>query len=190
MSQMVFRACLFRWNAADQTMRLEPRFARIAEAQFKDGETYPLEVKEQRSSQEHRHYFAVINNAFDNISDEETLSVLSTPNKLRQWALICSGWCDVTVFGPMPYRTALNCAQRAAENFRRYDDYVEITVHRNRDDDGNLDGTANVVIKIAKSQSRVAMDKENFRASKRDVLDILAGQIHVKRKDLEKSALD
>lgn len=171
-------------------MILNPRYARVAAAQFRDGEDYPLEVKEQRSSAEHKHYFAVINNAFDNISDAETLELLSTPNKLRQWALIQSGWCDVTVFGPLPKKAAINAARTAAINFRSKDDYVEITMRSSHDEEtGEINGYA-VVIKTAKSQSRASMDKEDFRKSKTDVLDLLAGQIQVKRRDLERSAKD
>ena len=187
---MTFRPVLMTWRASDRTMVLVPRFARVAMAQFKDGEEYPLEVKEQRSSQEHNHMFAAIKNAFDHITDAETLEVLSTPNKLRQWALIQTGWCDVTVFGPLPNRSAINSARTAATNFRNKDDYVEISVRQAHDEEtGEINGWA-VVIKTAKSQSRASMDKEDFRKSKADVLDVLAGHIEVKRRDLERSAKD
>jgi len=182
----MFRPCIFTWNASDRTMRLAPYYAKIAAAQFRDGEDYPLEVREQRSSKEHNHYMAAVGNAHANIRDDETLALLSTPNKLRGWALIQTGWCDVTAFGPMPFRSAVNAAKKAAFNFRLGTEYVEVTLVRNRRDDGSLDGTANVVIKTPKSQSRAAMEKEDFRASKRDVLDLLSGQIEVKRSDLER----
>ncbi|MDO8534235.1 MAG: hypothetical protein Q7S17_05780 [Xanthobacteraceae bacterium] len=171
-------------------MRLVPRFARVADAQFADGEEYVLEVHEQRSSKEHNHMFAAIKNAFDHIDDPETLAVLSTPNKLRQWSLIVSGWCDVTLFGPLSKRAAIKSAQTAAVNFRNKDDYVEISVRQAHDEDtGEINGWA-VVIKTAKSQSRASMDKEDFRKSKTDVLEVLSGHIEVKRRDLERSAKD
>lgn len=187
---MTFRPCLFVWSKAERTMRLVPRFARVADAQFRDGEEYPLEVKEQRSSKDHNHYFASVKNAFDHVDHAETLELLSTPNKLRQWALIKTGWCDVTVFGPLPKRSAIASARTAAANFRAQDDYVEITMRPAHDEEtGEVEGWA-VVIKTAKSQSRASMDKEDFRKSKTDVLEVLAGHIEVKRRDLERSARD
>lgn len=187
---MTFRPVLMTWNARERTMTLVPRFARVADAQFKDGEEYPLEVKEQRSSKDHAHFFASVKNAFDHITDAETLEVLSTPNKLRQWALIQTGWCDVTVFGPLTKRAAMKGAQTAAINFRRKDDYCEITVRPSHDEEtGEVNGWA-VVIKDAKSQSRASMDKEDFRASKIAVLEVLSGHIEVKRRDLEKAGRD
>ncbi len=183
---MTFRPVLCTWSAADKTLRVVPRFGNIAAAQFNDGEEYPLTVIEHRSSAEHNHMFAAIKNAFDNINDAETLEVLSTPHKLRRWALIVSGWCDVTVFGPLSRTAAIKSAERAAANFRKSDDYVEVTVKKTVDEETNRPAWL-VVIKTAKSQSRASMRKEDFRASKKDVLDILAGQIHVKRRDLERA---
>lgn len=185
---MTFRPVLCIWRSASRTFELVPRFGNIANAQFRDGEEYPLEVKEHRSSAEHNHYFASVKNAWDNVRDAETLTILSTPNKLRQWALIQTGWCDATVFGPMSKRSAIAAATKAAINFRKNDDYVEVTLRRAHDEEtGELlkDGWL-VIIKTAQSQSRASMDKEAFRDSKRAVLDLLSGQIEVRRRDLEK----
>jgi len=187
---MTFRPVLFTWDAKEEVMRLVPRFRRVAQGQFVDSEEYPLEVKEQRSSKDHAHFFASVGNAFDHITDAETLEILSTPNKLRQWALIQTGWCDVTIFGPLPKRAAIKSARMAATNFRAQDDYVEISMRPSHDEEtGEINGWA-VVIKNAKSQSRASMDKEAFRASKIAVLEVLSGHIEVKRRDLERSGKD
>lgn len=183
---MTFRPCSFVWDEKAEVMRLEPRFRKVARAQYVDGEEYPLEVIEHRSSKDHAHYFASVRNAFDNINDPETLEVLSTPNKLRQWALIQSGWCEVTVFGPLSKRSAIKSAQTAAINFRKNDDYVEVSVRKTIDDETGREAWL-VVIKTAKSQSRAAMKKEVFRESKVAVLDILSGAIEVKRRNLEQA---
>lgn len=190
---MTIRTVLARWNAADLTFKVVNAYGRIARGQFVDGEDYPLDIKEQRSSAEHKHYWASVTNVWNHIQDEETKAILNTPSKLRQWALVQAGWCDVTVFGPLTKRAAINAARKAALHFRHFrgeDDYVEIVVRQSHDEEtGEIDGWA-VVIKTPKSQSRAAMDKEAFRASKRDVLDLLSGAIEVKRRDLEQSAKD
>ena len=185
---MTFRAVLFAWDG--QSMKPAPRFMALAMRQYVIGEEYPLEVVEERSSKDHRHYFAAIKNAFDHIDDAETLAVLNTPNKLRQFCLIMTGWNDTTIFGPLSKRAAIKSAQMAAINFRSKDDYVEISVRQCHDEEtGEINGWA-VVIKTAKSQSRASMDKEDFRKSKIDVLEVLSGHIEVKRRDLERSAKD
>ena len=147
---------------------------------------YPLEVIEHRSSKDHAHYFASVRNAFDNINDPETLEVLSTPNKLRQWALIQSGWCEVTVFGPLSKRSAIKSAQTAAINFRKNDDYVEVSIRKTVDEETGRQAWL-VIIKTAQSQSRASMKKEAFRESTVAVLDVLSGAIEVKRRDLERA---
>lgn len=186
---MTFRPVLMTWNARERTMKLEPRFARIADAQFEDGESYPMEVVEHASDKDRAHYFASIRNAWQNIRDQETLEVLSTPNKLRQWSLIVCGYCDVTVFGPLSRRSAIKSAETAAINFRKNDDYVEISIRKTIDEETQREAWL-VVIKTAQSQSRAAMKREAFRASKIAVLEVLAGHIEVKRRDLERSAKD
>jgi hypothetical protein len=183
---MTIRPVLAVWNEADLAFKVEPRFAKLARAQFRDGDSYPLEIVEHRSSKEHSHMFAAIKDAFDHIQDADTLEVLSTPNKLRQWCLINSGWCDVTVFGPVSKQSAIKSAQMAAINFRKNDDYVEITIRKAEDDAGKVGWL--VVIKTAKSQSRTSMKKDDFRASKKDILEVLAGTICVRRRDLEAAA--
>jgi len=155
-------------------MKLVPRFQSVANKQFEDGQEYPLEVREQRSSKEHAHYFASINSAWEHL-DEETLQALRTPNHLRKWALIATGWYEETQIGELTKRDATRMAVAA----RKLDEYAEIRVRR------GLGDTWSLVIRTARSQSRASMNKEDFRASKRDVLDVLSGHIHVTRKQLE-----
>jgi len=171
---MTFRPVLCTWRAASRAFELVPRFANVALAQFQDGEEYPLEVREQRSSKEHAHYFASVNSAWEHL-DEETLQALKTPEHLRKWALIATGWYEETQIGELTKRDATRMAVAA----RKLDEYAEIRVRR------GLGDTWSLVIRTAKSQSRSAMAKEDFRASKRDVLDVLSGHIHVTRKQLE-----
>lgn len=185
---MTFRTCMWTWNEADESMRLKPAFRRVAKAQFVDGEDYAMDVRERRSSREHNHYFAAVNEAWIHLNDESR-EKLNSPEKLRKWALIHVGRCDQSVFGPMPHRTALKWAQTAAVFFRRGEDYVEISVRPVYGDLGKRTGESLVIMKAAVSQSRASMDRETFRQSKREVLDLLAGKIEVKRSELEKAGV-
>lgn len=190
---MSFRPILATWNDLDLTFKVAPRYGRVAREQFADGEEYPLEVVEHRSSTEHNHYFASVKNAWDNINDPETINLLGGPNGLRHWALIQTGWCHTTPIGPMSKAAAIKGAHGAAENFRLWADgstaskhggsYIEVVIRP-------VDGGWVVIVKTPMSQSRAAMKKEAFRHSKRDVLEVLAGQIQVKRRELEQSAKD
>ena len=190
---MTFRPVLATWNDADLSFKVVARFGRLARSQFSNGEDYPLEVVEHRSSAEHNHYFAAIKNAWDNVNDEETIRLLGGPNGLRHWALIQTGWCYTVPIGPMSKAAAIKGAHGAADNFRRWSDemnsskqggsYVEVVIRP-------VDGGWVVIVKTPMSQSRAAMKKEPFRDSKKAVLELLAGQIQVKRRELEQSGKD
>ena len=152
----------------------------MADRQFKKGERYVLVPYDEVSQKERGFYFASINEAWGNLSGErpapDTPSPaerFKSPNHLRKWALIESGWCR--------------------ENFTVCDSQTRATqlaafIY-------NMDDTATVMVEdrvvrvwIARSQ-RVAPDAmsvEEWRKSKQDVLDILSGTIGVSRKALEK----
>lgn len=173
---MTFRVCGFIWDAKAEVMRLAPRFRRIAQEQFRDAEEYPLEVREHRSSKAHAFYFASIGDAWANLNDKSK-EVLQTANDLRGWALIQTGWCDQTVL-PCPDKdTAVKWAI-FARKMASAEGYAEIVAAKH-------DGQWYLRIRVPRSQSRAAMNKEEFTKSSRDVLDILAGTIDVTRKELE-----
>lgn len=146
------------------------RLAAYCEEQFGEGEVVTFERHEERSTQSHNHYFACINEAWQNLPEGDNR--FSTPEALRKWALIRGGYCTVNdVVLPTP-----EAAQTVAAFM------------------GNSEGTIIVVRDCvvrrytAKSQSMKAMNKDEFQRSKTDVLDIIAELLAVKRKELEKNA--
>lgn len=150
-------------------MRPSPRFVKLAQKQFEIGTEYPLEVHEQRSTAEHRHYFAAIREAWSNLNEDAT-ERYPTPDHLRRWALIKAGWYreNTTVCDSFDH------AMQLAAFIRKLDDFA-VVIQK-----GNV-----VKIYIAKSQSYQEMSKEDFQQSSRDVLEILSGQIGISRKALE-----
>lgn len=174
---MSFRPVAFTWDEKAEVMRLAPRFRRVAREQFRDSEEYPMEVREHRSSKSHAFMFASINDAWDHLSDANK-EILQTPEHLRKWALINVGWYDETLIDAGENEPGRKRAMQMAVFARRLDDFAEIKVIKH-------EGSWFLRIREAKSQSRASMNKEDFEKSKRDVLDMLAGQIDVTRKQLE-----
>ena len=174
---MSFRPVEFTWDEKAEVMRLAPRFRRVAREQYRDGEAYPLEVREHRSSRSHAFMFASISDAWDHLS-EANKEIIKTPEHLRKWSLINSGWYTETLIDAGENEPGRQRAMKMAAFSRKLDDYAEIKVIKH-------DGVWFLRIREAKSQSRASMGKEDFEKSKRDVLDVLAGTIDVTRKQLE-----
>ena len=147
-------------------------YAAQAARQFKPGETRILEVREERSGAAHRHYFAAVSEAFQNL-DERCTERLKTPDHLRKWALIETGFYDEVITDCGSHEVAL----RMAAFSRAIDDYAEIRVR------GNL-----LSIRRAKSQKVTEMDKEHFKRSSDAVLDLLSDMLHVSRTVLKQIA--
>lgn len=57
-------------------------------------------ITQQRSSPEHRYFFAVISRAFENNRAGPSLEECPTPEHLRAWLLIKAGHCDTQTFEP------------------------------------------------------------------------------------------
>lgn len=150
-----------QWDG--EVMRPLPRFARECDRRYVVGETYPLEVHEERSSNTHRHYFAALNDAWSNLP-EAVAPQFATVEHLRKWALIKSGFCDTRdhVCGTDAE------ARRLAAFIEPIDSYAVVEVR------GPV-----VRIHTAKSQSVRSMDKATFQASKQAVLDVVANLVGV-----------
>lgn len=163
------------WNG--EAMIPAKGYAARAEKQFMPFETYTLEVREERSSAEHNHYFAAVSDAFQNLSDEVT-DRIRTANHLRKWALIATGWFNEKITDCGSHEVALRMAAftRVLESGHP-GEYCEIIVR----------GPA-LVVRTAKSQSMREMNKEDFRKSKQDVLNLLSDMIGVNRTLLERHA--
>lgn len=165
----------FTWTD-DAVMKPSYRFLKLCDKQYVIGEKYMLEPADiQRSSASHAHYFACIDDTFGHLTPEQ-LQKLGTKRRLRQWALIETGWHNETIadFGSQDQAKAMAIYARKLVTNVRPDDYVEIIVR------GNV-----VVTRTAKSQAMNVMGKEDFERSKADVLALLADTIGVTKKQLE-----
>ena len=148
-----------------------PRVRRAADLTFVVGETYPMKVEEERSSNSHRHYFAAVNEAFHNLP-ESLVQDFPTPEHLRRYALIKAGICD---------SQTLVCAsaaeaRRVAAFMKPLDEFSIVTVNA---------GT--ITRYTAKSQSIRAMGKKEFQESKDKVLDVLSAMIGTTVSELERA---
>ena len=158
----------YTWNGE----AMIPKRPLAADRQFVVGETYRLDVIEERSVNTHHHYFAAVNEAWKNLP-EGRMEEFQTPEHLRKKMLIVAGYRD---------ERSIVCASKAealrvAAFIKPLDEYAIVIV---RD---------NVVIHLtAKSQSYRAMDKKTFQESKQAVLDHISAMIGVTAKQLEKNA--
>jgi hypothetical protein len=146
-----------------------PRAARYCDENFGEGEVVMMERHEERSAASHAHYFACIQEAWNNLPEADNR--FPNPEALRKWALIRSGYCtEASVVCDSPEQA------RAIAAFMGYTEGVVIVVRDN-------------VVKryVAKSQSLKAMNKQEFQQSKDLVLDTIAELIRVKRSKLEKA---
>ena len=125
---------------------------------------------DERSTEAHRHYFACINEAWNNWP--EGLKRYADPEDLRAAALIESGWCDTT---EMTLASPLEAARLAYE-LRRQKARSRVTVEGRH-----------LVWRVPVSQSLEKMGKRRFARSKSDVLDWLALQLGIPSEDLKEA---
>lgn len=161
-------AMVFDWDG--EAMR--PRHPRVADRHFVIGETYRLAVQEERSNASHGHYFAALAEAHTNLP-EEWAERLPTPEHLRRYALIRSGFADSQTFVASSKAEAV----RLAAFLRPVDEFAIVTVEG-----------STVTRYTAKSQSYRAMGKADFQASKDAVLSIAAAMIGVTTQALSEAA--
>jgi hypothetical protein len=170
---MTLHTLTFCWNG--EAMIPIERSAGIAKKQFTKDAFYVLEPHDPVSHKERGFYFASIKSAHDNLPPD-AVERYPTPEHLRKWALIKSGWrkenhtvCDSN-----------DDALRLAAFLRRLDDFAVVIVKESV-----------VQIFVARSQ-KVGnvedgfMTADEWKRSKQDVLDILSQQIGVTRRELEK----
>ena len=149
-----------------------PAHPKLAAQQFGEGEVVTLERREARSANSHRHYFACINEAWQNLPEHLAL-LFPSAEHLRKYCLIKAGYCN-----EMTIRVASKAeAVRSVVTVRALDTFC---VAEARD--------STVFIWTAKSQSMRAMGAREFQESKSKVLDALAALIGVERQALEHNA--
>lgn len=152
----------FWWDG--EAMQVRKGFQRQADAQYVIGEGYRLAPIEDRSDISHNHEFAWLREAWASLP-EALSGRFPNPAVLRKWALIQAGFCTVADH-VCQFKTE---AHRTAEILRaQTDDYAVVLI----------EGTVVRVLK-AKSQSRKAMDKAEFQASKTAVMEVIAGLLDV-----------
>ena len=131
-----------------------PGFRKRADAAFVVGQVYHMEPVEERSARTHRHYFALVNEAWQSMPDDFA-ERFPTPESLRKFALIKAGFADSRQIVAASRAEAL----RLAAFIRPMDEYAVVSVSE-----------AVVTVWTAQSQSMRAMGKERFKASKDGVL--------------------
>lgn len=152
---------LFQWTG--DSMVPVGRFARECDQHFTVGERYTLVTQEDRSAASHRHYFALVTEAWRNLP-EEIAERFPTSEHLRRYALIRAGFADQRQIVASSRAEAL----RLAAFVRPMDEYAVVAV----------DGTV-VTVWTAHSQNMRSMGKERFKASKDGVLHVLGQMIGV-----------
>ena len=160
----------FRWDG--EAMVPLAGFGRRCDQLFVVGEVYRLIEEHERSSASHRHYFAAINEAWQNLPDK-LAERFPTAEHLRKFALIKTGYHDSRQFVASSKAEAL----RLAAFLRPVDEYSLVTV-----------AGAVVTVWTAQSQSTKAMGKKTFQESKDHVLDFVAVLIGTDAESLRRAA--
>lgn len=135
-----------------------PGFAKRCDKELVIGEVLRWEQVQDRSAASHKHYFAVVRDAWSNLP-EALASEFTNPTHLRKHALIKAGYCTMTRIVCADESEAI----RAVLLFRGMDTYAICEV------DGNVMTTWR-----AKSQSMKSMGKAEFQKSKDDVLTVIS----------------
>jgi hypothetical protein len=148
---------MFTWDGES----FVPKHPRLADRHYVVGEDYRLIPHEERSTATHNHEFAWLKEAWMNLPEDLAMEY-PTPEHLRKRALIEAGYYDETIVDTGSNAAAL----RVAAFVRSMDDFALVFVRG-----------AYVVKRTAKSQSRRAMKKAEFQASKTAIMDIIAGML-------------
>jgi hypothetical protein len=145
------------------------RFLPTAKRQFQTEQKYRpgdwIVGEDVRSTAQHKRYFAALREAFDQLP-ETIARRWPTSEHFRHWLLIEANWKD---------EKEINCedethAKRLATFVRTETPFARITVATNP----RTGKKTIVVIERAMSQDYSAMDKETFKRSSDDVLDLAA----------------
>lgn len=146
---------IYQWDGL--SMVPMPRFQQKCDDQFVVGELYNLEIKEDRSANSHKQYFAAVREYWVNLP-ELIEDNFPTDEHLRKWALIKCGYYDERSMVASSKAEAL----RIASFVKPSDDFAIVTVNE-----------CVVQVFTAKSQSTKAMGKRVFQESKEAVLNFL-----------------
>lgn len=165
----------FKWDGEREVMVPSPRFVAICRKQFTNDVDYLMETVKPRSMKSHNRYFAALEEAFDNLSEEHAQR-FKTAEHLRAWALVHTGFCkeqDYTFETPEEAKlVALIVRSRSA--------YSVIVVSGN-------------AVKIFDAESQAvygpdAMAPERFKESSNAVLDLVATMARTTPAELNRNA--
>jgi hypothetical protein len=148
------------------------RFMKQIDAYFVVGEVYTFVEHHERSQASHAHEFAWLNEAWANLP-EAAAAQFPTSEHLRKFALIRTGFANRQDFPCGSKAEAL----RAKAMLAAIDDYAIVTV------EGTL-----VTRWTAKSQSRRAMNKQEFQDSKTAILEYVSSLLGVTPEELTRNA--
>lgn len=158
----------FAWNGE----ALVALNGKLADRHFVVGETYRMVEHHERTSATHRHYFACLADAWENLP-EHLAERFPTSEHLRKFALIRAGYRDERTI----VASSRAEARRLAAFVTPLDTFAIVTV-----------AESTVSVFTAKSQSHRAMGARDFQASKTAVLDVLANMIGVQPETLSREA--
>ena len=136
------------------------------------GEVHGWQMAEHRSKASHDHFFAIINEAWRNLP-EDMADDFPSPEHLRKWALIKSGFCSETRIACANNNEAMTLATKA----KAMDKYSIVAI----------DGKA-VTIWTADSQRRDAMGRQAFQEAKERALHIISNLLGTDIKILKEAA--
>lgn len=160
----------YQWDG--ESMVLLPRHRRQADQAFTIGEHYTLVEVKDRSPASHRHYFAMIKDAFASMPDHMA-GRWANAEHLRKEALIRKGFCDTRTFAASSNAEAA----RIVAFLRPKDSFAVYQI------------TGRVITEYtAWSQDYASMDRETFQRSKDAVIDYLAEALGVESAALAKQA--
>jgi hypothetical protein len=161
----------FTWNGE----AMIPMRAKAADKEFVIGQRYWLEEISDRSWISHRHEFAWIKQAWDNLP-ESFAEMFPSPEHLRKAALIATNWHRETIIDA----GSRAAAARVAAYARGEDEFARVVVRG-----------STVVIQKARSQRMHGldrMDKTEFQKSKDDILGWIAELLNVEPERLRGAA--
>lgn len=149
-----------------------PRFRALCDQQFVVHEEYPMIPSEERSMSHHRGYFASLKECWNNLPEEDA-GRFPSPEHLRAWALVETGFCSETDY----VMDSDKEARRLAADLRRMNPYSIIRI------------SANVVKHFEpESQAVTSANKERFAAQTKAVLDLAASMARTTPAELKKNS--
>ena len=161
----------FTWNGSAMT----PVKPLAAVKAYTPGQRYWLEEVSERSWISHRHEFAFVHAAWENLDDALT-EKFPSPGHLRKAALIATGWYREMIIEAGNAAAALRVAAYA----KGRDEFAHVVTRG-----------PTVIVRWARSQrmhGRDRMDKTEFQKSKDDILGWISNLIGVDPEQLKGAA--